>query len=72
VEKVSFELICFSSAFVSGTIYANTAQRIFTKFGEKVARESGKKVLDFSGSSDHVMLGLGLGLRLAGGNCGSV
>jgi len=69
VEKVSFELICFRRrSLISGTIYANTAQRIFKKFGEKVARESCKKVLDFSGNSDHIMLGLGLGLRLAEGN----
>jgi len=41
--------------------YAKTTQPIFTKFGGKAAYGSVKKLFDFGGNPDHVMLGLGWG-----------
>jgi len=44
----------------------NTPLSFFTKFDGKVAHGPWKKPLDFGGDLDHIMLVLGLGLRLGG------
>jgi len=62
----------FSSALVGPSYivcsqdYATTTGPIFTKFGGKMAREAGKKRLEFGGNLDHHVT-LGLGLQLGPG-----
>ena len=50
--------------FVSGI----TEKKLLGQFSQNSMERPLKKSLDFGGNPDHIMLGLGLGLRLGGGH----